>query len=80
MIQKIIEILSEWDPIDVGYPLSLDEYSSYAPKIAKLIDNEAELRSYIVSMLNIMGVLYDNKNSIQKDSIDMVVLKFLTLK
>lgn len=64
MINDIIKILSEWDPIGVGYPLSLSEYSHYAPKLSRLITDEEGLRKCIyriVDELGLSGELLDAK-------------------
>lgn len=80
MIEKINKILSEWDPIEVGYPLSLEEYKKYSSKINMLMTNENELRTYIIKILNEMGLNYNHNDSIQKKDIDKVVQKILRLE
>lgn len=80
MIEKINKILSEWDPIGVGYPLSLDEYKQYAPKIKDLINDEGKLKNYFIEILDYMGLNYDPNNTEQQNDIIQVTKKVLILK
>lgn len=79
MIEKINKILSDWDPIGVGYPLSFDEYKQYAPKIKTLINDERKLTDYIIEILNQMGLDYDPKDINQQNDIDQTVKKLLNI-
>jgi len=75
MIDKINKILSEWDPIEVGYPISLDEYTQYAPKIKTLLHDEEKLKYFLGEILAQMGLGYDSNNSDQKQEIDRIAKK-----
>jgi len=80
MTNEINKILSDWDPIGVGYPLSLEEYESYAAPIKLLLATPIELRKYLINSLIKMGLTFDENNSIDKKDLDNIIESLLKLK
>jgi hypothetical protein len=48
---EINEMLAEWDPIGIGYPLSKDEYKGLIPKIYEAYKNGEDLKKVFISIL-----------------------------
>jgi hypothetical protein len=51
LIKEINWILSEWDPLSLGIPISLNEYSGYIPTIVKHLNNKEELFKCLENIL-----------------------------
>jgi hypothetical protein len=79
-MEEIKKILSECDPIGAGYPLSLNEYSQYIPKIKFLMYDEEKLKLFLVGILNHVGLDYDPNDIRQQKDIDVVVEKIMMLR
>lgn len=62
---KVNLILSEWDPFDVGDPISLDEYKKYVPRIVKVLNDEIELKKCLINIMeNELGLDYSHESDI----------------
>ena len=51
---KVLEVLREWDPIDVSSYCNQDEYDSYAPPIVRLLDAGASVDDLVRHMTAIV--------------------------
>ena len=51
IFEYINDILSNWDPLDVGEDLAQDEYQKYIPSIVKRLNNKRELALYLECIL-----------------------------
>ena len=73
IIENINQILSEWDPIEVGKNIAIDEYRGYIPIILKSISNKESLMSCISEILiNKMGLNYNLLNTEHVKELDEV--------
>lgn len=81
LIKGINQILSEWDPLDVGEDISSDEYQSYVPQIMKCIDNRETLTYCLEDILvNSLEIGYDKNNGEHKKMLTDIVEKIIRLK
>jgi hypothetical protein len=80
MFEEVNKILSEWDPIGVGTPLSLSEYRQYVPKIISLMSNRIKLEQYLVEILENMGLSYNPNDYSHRKDIQEVIKKILSIK
>lgn len=81
IINQINQILAEWDPLNVGEDISLDEYRSYIPQIKKNMDNMESLVNCLEKLLiNDLEVNYDKNNEEHRKSLLIVVRNILNLK
>ena len=78
--KEVNQILSEWDPLDVGENISLDEYQAYIPQIIRHIKNKEDLIICVENILiNGLEVGYDIKNKAHKKTINDVVERIMQL-
>lgn len=77
MTTEINKILSDWDPIRVGSPLSLDEYKIYVSELVRLPIDEEQIKSYVINILGKMGLDYLPNSDLQNQEIDDIVKKIL---
>lgn len=80
MFDEINKIMSEWDPIGVGYPLSLSEYKQYTPMIISLMPDKTSLEHYFIELLGNMGLDFDPNNHSHQQDVQMVVERILAIK
>lgn len=81
LVKDINDILAEWDPLDVGKEISLDEYRSYIPQIIKHLENEKDLVICLESILIYsLEVGYDKCNEDHNIMVSEVAKKILNLK
>ncbi|KIA92756.1 hypothetical protein OC25_15280 [Pedobacter kyungheensis] len=72
----INQILSDWDPLNVGENTSLDEYSKYVNHILRYINDKESLTIYLEKLLTYdLDTGYDPTSREQKNSVDLVVKK-----
>jgi hypothetical protein len=62
LVEKINQILAEWDPIGVGKTIATDEYRGYIPIILLSVDDTKTLMHCLSNILNNMGLDYDPSN------------------
>jgi hypothetical protein len=63
LIEKINQVLAEWDPIGVGETVAKDEYRGYVPIILRSVNNKKTLMDCLASILvNDIGLDYDFSN------------------
>ncbi len=80
LINGINQILAEWDPLDVGDDVSLDEYQGYVPQVIKNITNKEALTNCLENILiNNLEVGYDKKDGRHKKIITDIVEKIIRL-
>lgn len=81
LVKGINQILSEWDPLDVGEDISLDEYQRYVPQIMNCIDNKETLTHCLENILvSSLEIGYDKNNGEHKKKITDIVEKIIRLK
>lgn len=80
MINGVNQILADWDPLDVGEDISLDEYQGYVPIIIKHIGNKEALINCLENILiNNLEVGYDKNDERHKKMLNDVVEKIMNL-
>ena len=63
IFENINNILSEWDPLNVGRDIAADEYRAYVPLIVKQINSKEKLMHCLEDILiNKLEVGYDKQN------------------
>ena len=77
--EQINLVLSKWDPIGVGLPLSTSEYQDYIPRIVYAMGNRKEPEKCLESILNDMESGYNSKASSHKKDLLSVVDKILAI-
>ncbi len=80
MIDEINSIFSEWDPINVGYPLSLSEYQTYAGSVRSCPKDRAQIKACLMKCLATMGLDYNPCDPVQAMEIDRIVEQIFNLK
>ncbi len=81
--EEINDILSHWDPLEVGEYISTDEYRGFIPQIIKNIKHKEKLINCLEDILiNHLEVGYDKNNiAHQNDLLKVVVnIMFVDLK
>lgn len=77
---SINQVLSDWDPLNVGRDIASDEYSKYIGGILKYINNQEQLTSYLEKILvQDLDTGYDKHNREDKDSVALIVEKLKKL-
>ena len=72
-LEMINRILTEWDPIGVGYQLAIDEYRGYIPVILQFCHDKKKLINYLQNILvNEMGLEYDGRNKKYNTDIQLI--------
>ena len=72
-LEMINRILTEWDPIGVGYELAIDEYRGYIPVILQFCHDKKKLINYLQNILvNEMGLEYDGRNKKYNTDIQLI--------
>lgn len=78
--ESINQILSEWDPLNLGEDIAIDEYKGYIPQILKNIKNKDNL---IICLENILiynlEAGYDKKNNTHKNMLNNIIEKIMQL-
>lgn len=80
LANKINVILSEWDPIGLGKPISGGEYQGYIPEIISVMDNRGNLEKSLIHILDQLGMSYDTNSKIFHDDIASVAERIFALK
>ncbi|NLF42136.1 MAG: hypothetical protein GX587_05520 [Bacteroidales bacterium] len=80
MFEEVNKVLSEWDPIGVGTPLSLSEYRQYVPKIISKMTNRMELEQSLIEVLENMGLSYNPNDCSHRKDIQEVIRKILSIR
>ena len=77
-VEKLNQVLSEWDPVGVGENLATEEYRGYIPTILKSVDNKIQLMDCIENILvNEMGLDYNPSNKSHVESLQHVCEKIM---
>jgi hypothetical protein len=80
IIEKINQILSEWDPIGVGKIISIDEYRGYIPYILKHIENKQRLIRCLEDILiNKIGIDYNREDNNHYENLQNVCNKLMKI-
>jgi len=78
MIEKINDILTEWNPIGVPESIATEEYKGYVPLILKSIGSQKQLINCLEYILvNEIGVDYDPNNEIHIKDLQQVCNKIM---
>ncbi|WP_051697967.1 hypothetical protein [Prevotella sp. 10(H)] len=80
MVEKINDLLAEWDPIGIGLPMSKYEYVQYVPNIISQKDNYLKLKEYIFTMLDNMGLYYNSESEVVQKDIEELIYKIQAIK
>lgn len=80
MFEEVNLILSEWDPIGVGSPISIYEYKQYVPTLIKHIESRIELEQCLINIIINLGLCYNSNDEIQKVDIQNIVDKLYFLQ
>lgn len=78
-IEKINQVLVEWDPIGVGEDLASDEYRSYISQILISSESEHKLLKCLEDIVNQMEIGYDPQNKKHKYDLKQVCNKIIQL-
>ncbi|MCD8093131.1 MAG: hypothetical protein LUF01_09990 [Bacteroides sp.] len=77
-IEIINSILADWDPIEVGKNLAIDEYRGYIPLILHCSSDKKRLMSCLISILtDEMGLDYDLNNPKHYKELQIICEKIL---
>ncbi len=80
IFEKINDILSEWDPLNVGKDIASDEYRMYVPLIIKETKSKESLIHCLEDiLLNKLDISYDKRNQEHVRSLYEVADKILTV-
>ena len=77
ILNEILEILAEWNPMGVSRNIAATEYNRYIPEIIYHANNEFELMSYLKRLLTIMGAKHDDEQ--HNDLLPSVCQKILKI-
>lgn len=77
---SINQILSDWDPLNVGRGIASDEYNKYIIDILKYINSQEQLTIYLEKMLvKDLDTGYDKDNHEHKGAVALIVKKLNNL-
>ena len=78
LIEKINQVLSEWDPIGVGETIAADEYRGYIPIILRSVNDKKTLMNCLENILvNEIGLDYDSSNKSHVKDLQQVCEKII---
>ena len=78
LIEKINQVLSEWDPIGVGEIIATDEYRGYIPIILRSVSDEKTLIECLENILvKEVGLDYDSFNESYAKDLKQVCEKII---
>jgi hypothetical protein len=76
----INKVLSDWDPIGVGKPVSDNEYAGYVTDIIQLSNDINSISHYLQNMLLSIGLDFDSQDEVQKMEIEHIASEILKVK
>lgn len=80
-MESINEVLAEWNPLDVPKHIAKSEYIGYVPLIIENTGNEILLFNCIEDIIiNKMELEYDRDNIVQKNDLERLCKKLMTIK
>lgn len=80
LIERINQVLSEWDPAGVGEIITADEYKGYIPTILSSVNDEEKLMECLENILiNEMDLDYDPFNKSHVKSLQKVCRKIMSV-
>jgi hypothetical protein len=80
-MESINEVLAEWNPLDVTEHIAMIEYIGYVPLIIENMGNEMLLFNCIEDIItNKMELEYDRDNIVQKNDLETLCKKLMTIK
>lgn len=78
--ERINDILSEWNPLDVPPFIASVEYAAYIEPIIKAGKSIDLLRKYFINLIiEQLGLSYDSSNIEQKNSLEDVTEKVMSV-
>lgn len=80
MDEKINFILSEWDPIEVGYPMNKYEYTQYISLVKKSMIDKETLSSCLINIIKTLGLDYSQNDNTQARDIENITNKLLMIQ
>ena len=79
IFEYINDILSNWDPLDVGEDLAQDEYQKYIPSIVKRLNDKRDLALYLECILTKeLNTDYNKDNDKHRKELDRIIHKMLS--
>lgn len=78
-IERINQVLAEWDPIGVGEDIATDEYRSYISLILKSSESKDELMKCLEKIVNEMDVGFDPKDKEHTEDLDRICNKIIQI-
>lgn len=80
IIEKINEILYEWDPLNLEDEIAVDEYRGFIPLILKHINNKEDLTFCLENILiNHFETGYDKNNGEHRKNLNEIVINIMLL-
>ncbi|XZF16357.1 hypothetical protein ACTHGU_09470 [Chitinophagaceae bacterium MMS25-I14] len=78
VMESVNLILAEWDPLNVGENIAIDEYRGYVPLIIKHITSKTELIACLEDVLiNKLEAGYNPNDEKQKIDLEQIVDKIM---
>lgn len=80
IVEKINEILYEWDPLNLEDEIARDEYRGFIPLILKHINNKEDLTLCLENILiDNLETGYDKNNDEHRKNLNEIVINIMLL-